>query len=79
MPTSVHVQMIAPTQQTVVQTKSIINQEDEELKDMIGSTAIKRKHKSNLNQTKAKHQKQEQANQKRKKNAGQLRRKLLRK
>ena len=55
-PTSAHVQMIAPTQQTVAQAKSIIKQEDEDLKDMIGSKAIKRKYKSNLNQTKAKRQ-----------------------
>ena len=48
--------MIAPTQQTVAQAKSIIKQEDEDLKDMIGSKAIKRKYKSNLNQNKAKRQ-----------------------
>ena len=52
-PTSAHVQMIAPTQQMVAQAKSIIKQEDDDLKDMIGSTAVKRKYISNLNQTKA--------------------------
>ena len=80
-PTSAHVQMIAPTQQTVAQAKSIIKQEDEDLKDMIGCKTIKQKYKSNLNQTKAKRRsKDEQIKPKSKvKKVGQLRRKLQRK